>query len=368
MGRTGRRAGTIRNCLFLATTDAGLAQAAALIDLWRDGYVEPIEPPAEPFHVLAQQLITLILQEQGIGRTAWRDWVGRMPGFAAMAPEDVERTIGWMLQQQILWQDDGILGIGERGEQEYGWRNYMEVMSVFLTPPLVRVLHGRRELGLVDRMSFMPRARGPPTVLSLGGRAWLVRDIDWACGVAYVEPAVDAGRSRWKGMGPGLGFTMCRRIRDLLATDVERQCWSRRARDGMAAIRAEYPWLPAEGTVIVAEPGGELAWWTFAGKGVNATLATALQARIEARVGHDNFAVKIEAAATPGDLEALITDVRSQPAADLRPAIDPDAVAALKFADCIPPELAERMLQERVRDAGGTAAVLADPIRIAVGR
>lgn len=57
-------------------------------------------------------------------------------------------------------------------------------MSVFLTPPLVQVLHGRRELGLVDRMSFMPQQRGRPTVLSLGGRSWLVRAIDWTRGVA----------------------------------------------------------------------------------------------------------------------------------------------------------------------------------------
>jgi len=366
MGRTGRRAGTTRNCLFLATTDAGLAQAAALIDLWRDGYVEPIDPPPEPFHVLAQQIITLVLQEQGIGRTAWRDWIGRMPGFAAMSSADIERMIAWMIEQEILWDDAGILGIAERGEREYGWRNYMEVMSVFLTPPLVQVLHGRRELGLVDRMSFMPQQRGRPTVLSLGGRAWLVRSIDWSRGIAYVEPAADAGRTRWKGAGPGLGFTMARRIRDLLATDVEREWWSRRARDAMTASRAEYPWLTTDATVVVTEPGDDLAWWTFAGKAVNAALASALQARMTGKVSHDNFAVRIETGPTLADLEAMIASLHGQPATDLRPAIDPDAVAALKFADCIPPDLAERMLQDRGRDAHGLATVLAEPVRVVV--
>lgn len=316
--------------------------------------------------MLAQQLLTLILQEQGIGRTAWRDWIGRMPGFAAMSSADIERMIAWMIEQGILWDDAGILGIGERGEREYGWRNYMEVMSVFLTPPLVQVLHGRRELGLVDRMSFMSQQRGRPTVLSLGGRAWLVRTIDWARGIAYVEPAADAGRSRWKGAGPGLGFAMYRRIRDLLATDVEREWWSQRARDAMAASRAEYPWLTTDGTVVVTEPGGDLAWWTFAGKGVNAAVASALQARIEGKVGHDNFAVRIETGPALADLEAMIASLRGQPATDLRPAIDPDAVAALKFTDCIPPDLAERMLQDRGRDGHGLAALLAEPVRAVV--
>ena len=84
---------------------------------WVDpGFGSRLKPPPEPFHVLAQQLLMLILQEQGIGRTGWRDWIGRMPGFAAMHAGDVERVISWMIEQQILWEENGVLGIGERGE------------------------------------------------------------------------------------------------------------------------------------------------------------------------------------------------------------------------------------------------------------
>jgi ATP-dependent Lhr-like helicase len=50
MGRTGRRAGTTRKCLFLATSTELLVQAAGLIDLWANRYVEPITPPPEPYH------------------------------------------------------------------------------------------------------------------------------------------------------------------------------------------------------------------------------------------------------------------------------------------------------------------------------
>ena len=81
MGRTGRRSGTLRNCLFLATKDETLVQAAGLIDLWAEGYVEPIEPPPLPLHVLAQQLMALTLQESGIGRADWLEWVQGVPGF-----------------------------------------------------------------------------------------------------------------------------------------------------------------------------------------------------------------------------------------------------------------------------------------------
>ena len=86
MGRTGRRPGLARNCLFLATDDDGLLRAAGLVELWRSGYVEPAAPPPEPLHILAQQLLALALQERGIGRAEWLDWVGAVPAFRGAGP------------------------------------------------------------------------------------------------------------------------------------------------------------------------------------------------------------------------------------------------------------------------------------------
>lgn len=45
IGRTGRRAGTVRNCLFLTTRKDTLLQAAGLLLLWSRGWVEPVKPP-----------------------------------------------------------------------------------------------------------------------------------------------------------------------------------------------------------------------------------------------------------------------------------------------------------------------------------
>lgn len=49
MGRTGRRSNTRRNCLFLATEGEGFLTAAAIVRLWREGYVEAITPPPPPY-------------------------------------------------------------------------------------------------------------------------------------------------------------------------------------------------------------------------------------------------------------------------------------------------------------------------------
>src|SRR5690606_15809791 len=63
LGRTGRRPGTDRNALFLATEPETLVQAAGLLKLWAEGWVEPIVPPPSPRHLVAQQLMGLCLPE-----------------------------------------------------------------------------------------------------------------------------------------------------------------------------------------------------------------------------------------------------------------------------------------------------------------
>ena len=200
MGRTGRR-GSPRNCLFLATSDDSLVRAAGLIDLWAEGYIEPIVPPALPYHILAQQIMALTLQEQGIGRSELWKWLGGMPAFREMRPERRDEVLQWMIDREILWSDQGILSFGQKGEEAYGRKNFLELFSVFLSPPLFSVLHGRQELGFVDELTFLGKHDGP-RILLLGGRAWLVNHVDWKRRLAYVEATDAKGQIPLEGMDP----------------------------------------------------------------------------------------------------------------------------------------------------------------------
>jgi ATP-dependent Lhr-like helicase len=149
MGRTGRRDGATPNCLWLATTDEGLLRAAALLGLWQDGFVEPVNPPEKPFHILAQQLMALILQERGVGQSAWFRWIDAVPAFRQMDPEAVTALVRSMLDARIIWSDDGILSFAPEGEASFGRKNFMELLSVFTSAPLFRVVAGQKELGSV---------------------------------------------------------------------------------------------------------------------------------------------------------------------------------------------------------------------------
>ncbi|PQO28925.1 DEAD/DEAH box helicase [Blastopirellula marina] len=362
MGRTGRRSGTMRNCLFLATKDETLVQASALINLWGEDYVEPIEPPAMPIHVLAQQLMALTLQEGGIGRAEWFSWLKGVPGFQTIPPENVEYLVSSMLEREILWEDAGILAMGKEGESTYGRRNFLELFSVFMSPPIFSILHGRQEIGYVDIMTFLGKHEGP-RILLLGGRAWKVNHIDWRRRMAYVEPTDATGRSRWMGEGQGLGFRMAQAIKHVLATDNTEDYLSRRAAERIGEIRQEFAWVDPDSTIAILAGAGEVEWWTYGGFRANATFSHALSLATNSKVKHDSFKLTFEPSLKQQDVERAIEAIRQLDVAEMRPVVDDAAIDSLKFSECLPAELAIEMVQCRLQEPEAIRQVLKRQVR-----
>jgi ATP-dependent Lhr-like helicase len=363
MGRTGRRPGTARNCLFLATSDDSLLRAAGLVELWRRGHVEPVAPPSEPLHVLAQQLMALALQERGILRSSWLEWVAGVPAFAALPRDTVESIVAWMLQSGILWDEEGILWLGRRGEEEFGRRNFLELFSVFTSPPLFEVRHGKETLGSVHESTFLFRrsqAQEAPALL-LAGRSWRVTHLDWTRRRAQVEPTREEGRSVWRGEGQHLSFRLCQAVLELLASRDERDCWSKRARSAMEHVREAYPWAQTDRTTLTTSAKSGVEWWTFAGGAANACLSAAIERQTGQTASFDNFAVRLRLASDPGILLPSIETLRRADPAVLRPRVDDAAVDGLKFSACLPRETAIALLERRMSDGPALAAVLARP-------
>lgn len=359
LGRTGRRKGTTRNCLFLATSDDGLVRAAALLRLFAGGYVEPIVPPELPYHVFAQQLMALILQEGGIGRTSWRDWLGNLPVFSSMETDHTDAVIAHMLATEILFEADGLLSFGTAGERQYGFRNFMEVLSVFTSPPLFRVLCGRDEIGLVDQLTFQVK-RGASTILALGGRNWMVRNIDWRNRIAHVEPTTKQGKSRWMGSSQPLNFRLCRSIREVLTGGTPPGNISKRAATKLAEIQTEHTWLMSAGPTLVhdqAEAKSRL--FTHAGLRANLMLSRRLGVIDSAGLAPcDNFSITLPGQPSMAELAETLR-VRSASEAPVVP-IATDALDTLKFADCLPRPLLQALVSRRMEDEDGFNACVSE--------
>jgi len=357
MGRTGRRSDTSRNCLFLATREESLVQAAALVDLWREGYVEPVTPPPEPYHVLAQQLMALVLEQRGIGRGEWFARIRRVPAFAEMPTKSVDELVQWMLDHSILAEDQGILGMGRAGEESYGGRNYLELLSVFLSAPHIRVLHGRQELGCVDDLTFLGKQHGG-RVLLLGGKAWHVTHVDWHRRTAFVEATELRGHSRWRGPEMSLSFELCQGMRRVLAADDSRPWWSTRACAAIEGMRERFPWLRGEGTHVVRGEQGDLEWWTFAGTKANASLAPSLSAEAMDQAKHEDLVIRLTGEVPFQELESAIGRLRRLDPQLFRPVVDDRALDGLKFSACVPHRIAADMLANRAIDHRAVGAIL----------
>lgn len=349
LGRTGRRSDTKRNCLFLATHRESLIRAAALLRLWKEGYVEPLDPPPSPFPVVAQQIMTLILQEGGTSRQACRTTIKRALG---QEQELIDDLVDHMLASGILFEDSGILGIGPEGERLYGAKNYMALMSVFDTPPLFHVLCGPEDLGSVHPLSFAGFGQRP-VLISLGGRSWEVIHLDEARAVAHVRAADSPGRSRWLGQSRALGFGFCQTVRSLLVEDSIDPMWSKRATTEISAARNETEIARRDQTVLESDPQRDRTrWWTFAGLKGNAWLAARLGSGRPVPPRFDNYWLELPPEYDLGTFEPCLKD-------------EAQALAAppgrVKFWDCLSEPLRRGFLEDRITDAEAAGKVLNEP-------
>jgi len=357
MGRTGRRADNPSNCLFLATSDEALLRAAALVRLWRQGFVEPVDAPPKPYHILAQQLMALSLQERGIGRSVWFEWLESVPALRLMDRSVLSSLVDSMIARQILWSDRGILSFAPEGEAKYGRKNFMELVSVFTSPPLFHVTWGRKDLGFVHESTFFNK-QNKPSVLLLAGRSWRTTHLDWRRRIAHVEPSDERGKSRWLGKGQFLSYEVCQSIREILASDQAEPHWSRRTTSQMAELREQFPWLRTGSTALVRHSDAELRWWTFAGGVANTVLGHQLKRYGDTQ--SDNLSIRLEGKLSPEEVRNCLGSIRPD---EIVLVPDPDATEHLKFSEALPQALADEVFCARFNDADAIQNVLAEPVR-----
>ncbi len=354
IGRTGRRSGTNRNCLFLAIDRAGLLQAAGLLLLWGRHWVEPVQPPPEPRHITAQQILALCLQEHRVGRHLLAEWWG------GLLAEPTNVIVDHLLSEGFLDSDDGMLFIGPEAEKRFGRRHFMELMASFTAPPEFTVVNGREEIGRTDPALLSETIDGPRLLL-LAGHSWRVTWIDWKRRRCFVEPAAGGGKARWSGYGiAGLSYALSRAIREvLLGADppvrITRRAASALTNAREAAIETVHP----SGTVIVRS-GDDVRWWTWAGYRANATLVTSLSSVTDHSQRIDDFSVRLRRDLTPDIWKVAVADAEDRLCL---PMVDEDALKGLKFSAALPRHLAEATLSARIADLHGARRTINESTR-----
>jgi ATP-dependent Lhr-like helicase len=355
LGRSGRRADTVRNCLFLAIEQEQLLLAAGLLLAWSRGFVEPVAPPPEPRHIVAQQLLALCLQEGRVGEQLWREWLPLPSLVTSAAP-----ITAYLVERGFVNREDGMLFIGPEAELKFGRRHFMGLMAVFTAPPEFTVLHGREEIGRTDPVLLVDHVDGPRLLL-LGGRSWRVTWTDWKRRRCFVEPAEDGGRARWLSAAPGgLSYELARSMRDVLLGADPPVVFTRRASGVLAGLRSDsIGRVSASGTVISGNDD-DLRWWTWAGYRVNATLKATLGGIADPSQRVSDLSIRLRPDLRATTWPSVVRELRDHLCL---PEVDDKALAGLKFSDALPRHLAVTTLATRLADLDHAAAVLTEPVR-----
>ncbi|WP_240316783.1 helicase-related protein [Mycobacterium persicum] len=354
LGRTGRRAYTVRNCLFLCVDDESVLLAAGMLQRWSQGWVEPITPPPAPRHIAAQQLMALCLQEHRISAGEWVSWWGELPLFDA-GPAILDHLVA----EGFFERDGPFLHIGPEAERRFGRRYFSDLTAVFTAPPEFLVLAGRVEVGTIGTELLTDEVDGP-RVLLLGGRSWCVTHVDWDRRRCFVEPEDGGGRAKWSGSGGGLSYDIARGMRSvLLGSQPAGVEFTRRASSKLAEIReANDDHLSTDALIVCLPTDSAGRWWTWAGTAANRTLQASLPTIVDPRQRIDEKSLRLLPGVTVAEFSAALDAVEWQ-----QPAVDANALRGLKFSSALPPELARATLSTRIGDQPRAAAVLADARR-----
>jgi ATP-dependent Lhr-like helicase len=363
LGRTGRREGTSPNCTFVCQTPETLLQAVALLRLAEAGWVEDMRPATHAMHVLAHQMMALVLQEGGISRHRVLSWIQPAFAFSGVGPHELQLLIDTMLTRDILYEADGLLSLGERGEKLYGRKNFFELYAVFTAPPMLRVLHSRSDVGFVQAqfVSMHDYSRGP-LCFRLAGRAWEVGQIDWARGVLHVRPAESGRVPNWLGFPGALSLRLCQAMMDVLLEEDSREgAWlTAEASQALAMLRDSYGDILAAGIAPLELLQDGAVWHTFAGGAINRLLSAGLEQVSGCKwiCGNLSLRGKITSPAAAEKLLARLKDLNWEHTA-MEAAGSMVRGLVSKFQPCLPQEVEDRLLVERLLDVEGTQKFIA---------
>ncbi|GAA1253917.1 DEAD/DEAH box helicase [Arthrobacter pascens] len=352
LGRTGRRSGTRRNALFLATNYDTLLRAAAVLLLWKRGFVEAVEPPAAPNHIAAQQILALALQEGQFSPGSLTHWWGDLPVM-----DNAGDILKFLRDDEFLAEDGGFLFIGPQAEKKFGRRYFMDLLSAFTAAPELTVIAGQREIGSVAPISLVATGpEGAARKLLLSGRSWLVEAVDWDRHVVRVSEMAEKGASRWQSGSVAESYEMMQAMREILLGATPDVQISRRAQEHMPQLRASQSGTVEKSGLVIHRSEESQVFWTWAGLKANLTL----QAALGIDDAHaDNAMIRLPTSVTIADIREAASRV-----AFALPFVPPQMIQGLKFSAALPMELAVGTLADRVRDPQAAAVSSSSSISV----
>ncbi|HEY4014320.1 MAG TPA: DEAD/DEAH box helicase [Polyangiaceae bacterium] len=377
MGRTGRRVGTTANTTFLCEDPEAVLQASALIELAREGWVEPVANQQRCWPVLVHQLLAMSLQYGAISAERCWDQLMKVPDFRGITRAEFDQTVEHMKREDFLFESGGLLSMGQKAERAYGKKNFLELYAVFSSPVLYRVVTATgRDLGSLEQ-DFVDRLVEQMSSFLLGGRAWTAERVSHDGRVVSVREAPGGVKPSWGGFIPQLlGFELCQRMKKILTSSVRYPYIDERGAKQIDEKRDDLGELLRRPGHAVQIDGSVARWWTFAGGRVNHTLKYGFEVSESWKVVPDNFQLRIEGDGVGHESVRVAIGKMASASFWDSPEVRRAVLARLpgyrlsKFQDCLPERFASETIENYLLDVRRTVEWLgrgahSDPTSIA---
>jgi ATP-dependent Lhr-like helicase len=378
LGRTGRRPGRSAEMAFVVRKPERLLLALALLRLHANGWVEPLASRTQPWLVLVQQLLALLLQTGGLARTTVLERLRTNAAFAGFNIVEIEAVVDALSETAALETVDGRLVVGPSVERRFAARNFGELSAVFASDDTVDVLAELGLVGTVQRWYIEAIRKTPGAVFLLGGTPWRITMYDATRKVVTVkraEHAEHAAAPVFLGAEMELSPAVCRSMREMLAIR-DRGTSLGRGRDRVAIDAAARDCISrlreSADSLALGLPGIVAAWIgttprliSYAGVRANRVLAAWCEGRGYAVASVSNTGLNLR---PPIDLQQLTDHLRERLVGEAVRAMSDASVPPVseqsKFARLLPQRLHTRVDRAGFFDLEAALAAVGEGIRV----
>jgi ATP-dependent Lhr-like helicase len=226
LGRSGRRGRISQMCfvfdedckkhnvIFYKTINWFLIKCIALIELYRENWIEPAEVQKYPFNILAHQTISFLYGHGEVEPAALAQKMLKETIFQHIKAEDYRELLRFMISKKILEKtSEGKITLGEKGERI---TNNYEFFAVFESSVEYSVRENGQEIGTLDRSVPV----GERFVLD--GKTWEVLEVDEEKGNMYVKFVGGKSTVQWFSNEKGIEYTkVLRKMKHILTSNEE---------------------------------------------------------------------------------------------------------------------------------------------------
>ncbi|MEX2443117.1 MAG: DEAD/DEAH box helicase [Alkalispirochaeta sp.] len=278
LGRTGRREGSVANTTFFIEKPEAFLQAIAIVELARDGWVEPVRTNSRAWHIFLHQTMALCLERGAISRDTPYEILRGAQCFADITADEVSEFLDFLVEQDLLHDDGGSYSMGLAAEKAFGRKNFMELYSVFSSPEEFAVIGLSGEVIGTVQWDFLEKLLEKDAIFYLSGKPWHVERIEWKKKTVHVARATGGTVPKWGGISPSfLGYELCRTERSILVSDTEIPYLQADGTAHLDALRDDRGSLLGSAFAPAESDEQGITWWTYAGGRVNNTLRYAFR-------------------------------------------------------------------------------------------